>query len=90
MVLEYRHRTREQDGPVKAVIVSDMRTWHLCTEGECCIASSKVNAVLGRREQGGEGFEMVGGQFDIAAFQQKWFWSCWFYINVIIKYLRGS
>lgn len=38
MVLEYRHRTREQDGPVKAVIVSDMPAWQLCIES--------VNAVL--------------------------------------------
>jgi len=31
MVLEYRHRTREQDGPVKAVTVSDVPVWQLCT-----------------------------------------------------------
>lgn len=30
MVLEYRHRTREQDGPVKAVIVSDIPAWRSC------------------------------------------------------------
>ena len=32
MVLEYRHRTREQDGPVKAVIVSDVPVRQLCRE----------------------------------------------------------
>lgn len=38
MVLEYRHRTREQDEPVKAVIVSDMPVWQVCIES--------VNVVL--------------------------------------------
>lgn len=37
MVLECRRRTREQDGPVKAVIVSDMAVWHLCIESMCAV-----------------------------------------------------
>lgn len=44
MVLEYRHRTRQQDGPVKAVIVSDMQIWHSCIGSKCCAVSREGKA----------------------------------------------
>lgn len=48
MVLEYRHRTRQQDGPVRAVIVSDVLGWEMYTECGCCVTNRKIKAVWWR------------------------------------------
>lgn len=70
MVLECRHRTREQDGPVKAVIVSDMPVWQLCIESVSAVlqtGKSKLCCGWG-----------CGTEFDIAAFKQSFFFSFFF------------
>lgn len=89
MVLECRHRTREQDGPVKAVIVSDMPVWQLCIESvSAVLQTGKSKLCCGG---GCETRLWKGGrtEFDIAAFKQNFwfffgfgffFFSYWCYI----------
>lgn len=73
MVLEYRHRTRQQDGPVKAVIVSDMQIWHSCIGSKCCAVSSKEKAVWCGRGWQRRLWNGGGTKFDIAALEQSVF-----------------